>query len=256
MTESKWQYISLEIEDGLGRLTLNRPPLNILNIAMIEELEEALAEAAQEPTLRLLLLQAEGKLFSAGVDIGDHTAERVGIMIPLFDGVCQTLATFPAPTLAAVQGHALGGGCELVLCCDLSLAVEGARLGQPEIKLATFAPIASMRLPAMVGYPLAAELLLTGKQLEATEAAGYGLINRAVPAGELNKAVNTVAGELLALSASALRLGKQALRLGAENWDRMEQMESLYLKELMSTEDVHEGLAAYEEKRSPAWRHR
>jgi cyclohexa-1,5-dienecarbonyl-CoA hydratase len=256
MSDNKEQpLITLQIEEGVGRLTLNRPPLNILNIEMLVALESALEKASEDQTLRILVLQANGRLFSAGVDIGDHTAERVNEMIPLVGRVCHALATFPSPTLAVVHGHALGGGCELVLCCDMSVAAENAKIGQPEIKLATFAPIAALRLPALVGHALAAELLFTGESLLASEAVRFGLVNRAVPADELEAAASTIITGLQNMSAVALRLSKKALILNAPTWDGLAAIEALYLQDLMSTADVHEGLAAYQEKRSPNWQH-
>jgi len=248
-------FISWQIADGIGRLTLNRPPLNILHIPMLQEMEQVLATAVTEPSLRLLILQAEGKLFSAGVDIADHTAERVGEMIPLFNRVCHMLATFPSPTLAVVQGHALGGGCELAICCDMAITADHAKLGQPEIKLATFAPIAALRLPLLVGYSRAAELLFRGETMTASEAASIGLVNRAVPAEELAGVVEEYVASLQELSAAALRLCKQSLHLGADPWANLKAVERLYLDELMTTSDVHEGLAAYTDKRAPTWQH-
>lgn len=256
MTDTSYQYITLEAADGVGRLTLKRPPLNILHIAMLNELESALEEAAGVKDLRVLVLRAEGKLFSAGVDIADHTAEKVDEMIPLVSRVCQAIAYFPAPTLAVVQGHALGGGLELVLCCDMAVAAEGAKLGQPEIKLATFPPIAALRLPALVGHSLAAELIFTGKTLTGVEAEDYGLVNRAVPVRELDAVAEEIVGELQALSAPALQMCKRALRLGHDGWDNLDAIEDIYLQELMATADVHEGLEAYSEKRSPDWQHK
>ena len=143
----KPQFVDWQAGDGLGRLTLKRPPLNIINIAMLQEICAALEAAAKDETLRALVVRAEGKMFSAGVDVADHTPDKVGEMIPLFDRVCAALAAFPLPTIAVVHGHALGGGCELALCCDLIIAAEGANFGQPEIKLATIAPVAALRLP-------------------------------------------------------------------------------------------------------------
>lgn len=256
MTDTSYQHISLQLADGVGRLTLNRPPLNILHIPMLQEMETALESAAKTDDLRVLVLRAEGKLFSAGVDIADHTAERVNEMIPLVSRVCKALAFFPTPTLAIVQGHALGGGLELVLCCDMSVAAEGAKLGQPEIKLATFPPIAALRLPALVGHPLTAELTFTGRTLTGVEAEDYGLINRSAPLRELDEVAQELVEELQALSAPALRFCKQALHLGRDGWRNLEAIEELYLDDLMATADVHEGLEAYSEKRSPAWQHK
>ncbi|MEK7787496.1 MAG: enoyl-CoA hydratase-related protein [Chloroflexota bacterium] len=264
MSELDLQFLQWRTGDGAGYLTLKRPPLNVVNIAMLREMISALEAAAQDSTMRVLVLNAEGTLrvFSAGVDVADHTADKVGEMIPLFDRVCVALADFPTPTLAVVHGHALGGGCELALCCDLIVAAEGANFGQPEIKLATIAPIAALRLPGAVGYRRAAELLFTGDTVGAAEAARIGLINRAVPASELDQVAGQYVGKLRGLSAAALRACKRAARLGAsfgssqDGWANLPSMEKLYLEELMSTEDAHEGVASFIEKRAPVWKNR
>ena len=247
-----FQFITWQASDGAGYLTLKRPPLNVVNIAMLREMCAALEAAAQDESLRVLVLRAEGKLFSAGVDVADHTADKVREMIPLFDGVCAALADFPTPTLAVVQGHALGGGCELALCCDLVIANENANFGQPEIKLAAIAPIAALKLPGLIGARRAAEMLFTGETLGADEAARVGLVNRAVPVGEFESVVEQYVAKLRGLSASALRVCKKAIRLG----NHLPAMEQLYLGELMSLEDAHEGVQAFIEKREPIWRNK
>lgn len=181
-----YQFIETQTTKGVAQLTLKRPPLNVLNIDMLRELETALETIGREAALKVLIVRAEGTLrvFSAGVNVADHTADKVGVMIPLFDRVCAALANFPAPTLAVVHGHALGGGCELALCCDLIIAAEKANFAQPEIKLATIAPIAALQLPGLIGYRRAAEMLFSGEAIGASEAARIGLINRAVPSAE------------------------------------------------------------------------
>ncbi len=246
-----FQFIEWQANNGIARLTLKRPPLNIINMAMLREFSSALETIARNESVRVLVLRAEGKMFSAGVDVADHTADKVNEMIPLFDRVCAALSDFPAPTLAVVHGHALGGGCELALCCDLIIAAEGVNFGQPEIKLATIAPIAALRLPALIGSRRAAELLFTGEPIGSIEAAQIGLINRAVPIEQLDHAVDQLTGRLINLSGAALRLCKRAIRLSA-----MDAMEKLYLDELMATQDAQEGLAAFMEKRPPIWKHR
>jgi cyclohexa-1,5-dienecarbonyl-CoA hydratase len=255
---AEFQFIHRQVADGAGYLTLKRPPLNVLNLAMLRELRAALEAAAQDESLRVLVLRAEGTLrvFSAGVDVADHTADKVREMIPLFDGVCAALAAFPSPTLAAVQGHALGGGCELALCCDLVIANEHANFGQPEIKLATIAPVAALKLPGLIGARRAAEMLFGGETLGASEAARVGLINRAVPAEEFETVVEQYVAKLRGLSAAALRVCKKALRLGANGWGHLPALETLYLDELMSTEDAPEGVQAFVEKRAPVWRNK
>lgn len=247
----EYQFIDWHSKDGAARLTLNRPPLNIINTAMLNELASALEVIARDESLNVMVVQAEGKMFSVGVDVADHTADKVGEMIPLFNRVCDALSNFPTPTLAVVQGHALGGGCEIALCCDLIIAAEAANFAQPEIKLATIAPIAAMRLPGLIGYRRAAELLFTGDPIGAPEAAKVGLINRAVPIEQLDQAVDQLIGKLTKLSGSALRVCKRALRVNT-----YAAMEKLYLDELMSTADTAEGLTAFMEKRAPLWKNR
>lgn len=254
MTES---FINVETKNGASTLTLNRASLNVLNIAALSQLESALTELSRDESVRILILRAQGKMFSAGVDVADHTPDKVGEMIPLFDRACQLLANFPCPTLAVVHGHALGGGCELVLCCDLAVMVESAKIGQPEIQLAAFAPIAAMRLPRMVGYRAAADMLLTGRTLTADEALKLGLVNAVVPADGLEQWVQEKTAQLSGLSRVALTMTKRALQIGFGAWDSSAaELERLYLDELMKTEDAREGLAAFMEKRAAAWKHK
>lgn len=254
MTDS---YISVDTKNGASFLTLKRAPLNVLDIATLTQLESALTELTGDESIRVLVLKAEGKMFSAGVDVVDHTPDKVGGMIPLFDRVCRALANFPGPTLAVVHGHALGGGCELVLCCDLAVMAEGAKIGQPEIQLAAIAPVAAMRLPQLVGYRNAADILLTGRTLTADEALNMGLVNAIVPTGQLEKWVEEKVKQLTGLSRVALTMTKRALQSGYGAWDSCAaELERLYLDELMKTEDAREGLAAFMEKRAAVWRHK
>lgn len=254
MTDS---FITVETRNGAAFLTLNRAPLNVLNIAALSQLESALIALSCDEGIRVLVLRAAGKMFSAGVDVADHTPDKVGEMIPLFDRVCSLLANFPVPTLAVVHGHALGGGCELVLCCDLAVMSEGAKIGQPEIQLAALAPIAGMRLPRITTYRVAADMLFTGRTLAAEEAMRCGLINTVVPAEQLDRCMEEKVAQLTSLSRVALTTTKRALQLGFGNWEAPStEMERLYLEELMKTEDAREGLAAFLEKRSPMWRHK
>jgi cyclohexa-1,5-dienecarbonyl-CoA hydratase len=250
-------FISVETKNGVATLTLNRAPLNVLNIAALSQLESTLAKLSRDEDIRVLILRAEGKMFSAGVDVADHTPDKVGEMLPLFDRTCRALANFPCPTLAVAHGHALGGGCELILCCDLAVMTETAKIGQPEIQLAAFAPIAAMRLPLMVGYRAAADMLLTGRALTADEALKIGLVNAIVPADGLEQWVQEKVTQLSKLSRVALTMAKRALQSGFGAWDASaSELERLYLEELMKTEDAHEGLAAFMEKRAAVWKHK
>ena len=257
METRHWAHVSVAAENGVARLVLHRPPVNVLNLDALRELQAALDLAADDLVLKMLVLSAEGRVFSAGVDVADHTLDKVGEMIPAFDLVCRRLAELPCVTLAVVQGNALGGGCELVACCDLALMARGARIGQPEIQLAAIAPIAALRLPALVGPRWAARLLYTGEALDADQAAAIGLVTEAVDADALTKTEEMWIGRLSSLSTPALRLTKRALLMGMKGLgEGLPAMETLYLRELMSTEDAQEGLRAFLEKRKPVWRHR
>jgi cyclohexa-1,5-dienecarbonyl-CoA hydratase len=257
MGESAISYVGTSVDDGVARIVLQRPPANVLNLDALRQLEGALGAVGGDPSVKMLVLSAEGRMFSAGVDVADHTPERVGEMIPTFDRICRALAELPCVTLAVVQGHALGGGCELVTCCDLALMARGARIGQPEIQLAAVAPIAALRLPALVGPRWAAKLLFTGEPVEADQAAAIGLVSEAVPAEALATTAATWVDQLRSLSTPALRLLKRAFLLGVDAWAQsIPAVERLYLDELMQTEDAQEGMKAFLEKRKPVWRNR
>jgi cyclohexa-1,5-dienecarbonyl-CoA hydratase len=254
---SDYQFITWSQSDGVGRLSLNSPPLNVLTIPMMREMDAAMDAAAEDSSLKALVFDAvEGsKAFSAGVDIADHTAEKVGDMIDTFHHVFRVLAQLEIPTLAVVNGAALGGGCELALFCDMIVASERAKFGQPEIQVGVFPPIAAVALPAIIGPKRAAELLMTGNRIGAEEALQMGLVNRVVPTEKLAEATDELLGALTSLSGAALRMTKRAYRIG--NPDdfvaRLTEVEKLYLGDLMDTHDAHEGLEAFMEKRAPVW---
>lgn len=250
-------FVRYEIRDRVAWLTLNRPPANVMNIEMLSQMENQIAELAEDDQLQAMVLRAEGKLFSAGVDIADHTVEKVGEMIPLFHRVCLAIAEFPVPTLAVVQGHALGGGCELVICCDFAVMSEEAQIGQPEIQLASLAPIAALRLPSLVGPRAAAKILFSGRRFDASTAKQIGLVDSVVPVDRLGEVVQEHLLGFQKLSTAALRHTKRAMLVSAGGWrEKIPVIEKLYLEELMSSEDALEGLEAFLEKREPLWRHK
>jgi cyclohexa-1,5-dienecarbonyl-CoA hydratase len=255
-----YQSIAFQIRDGVAYLMLNKPPLNVLDIAMMREINHALETVAAERTLRALVFDAaEGsKAFSAGVDVTEHTAEQVHEMITVFHGIFQQMDLLECPTLALVNGAALGGGCELAMQCDVIIASENASFGQPEIQVGVFPPVAMVVLPEIIGPKKAMELLLTGERIRAEQAEGLGLVNKVVPADELRSSGEAFVTQLRQLSAAVLRLTKRAMRAGqARNFpERLAAVEELYLGDLMATEDAHEGLAAFIEKRSPVWKDR
>jgi cyclohexa-1,5-dienecarbonyl-CoA hydratase len=254
----EFQHIAFEKRDGVARLVLNKPPLNVLDIAMMREINTALEGLGQDPGVKVLVFEAaEGsKAFSAGVDVSEHTADRVEEMIGVFHRIFRLLDELEIPTVAVVGGAALGGGCELVLFCDMIVASEKASFGQPEIQVGVFAPVAAVALPGIVGPKKAIELLLTGDRIRAAEALQLGLVNKVVPPEELRAAADEFVGKLTKLSGAVLRLTKRAVRVGSVGsfGDGLAAVEEVYLGPLMATEDANEGLAAFMEKRAPVWK--
>jgi cyclohexa-1,5-dienecarbonyl-CoA hydratase len=247
-------FVSVHKSNGVARVTLEKPPLNVLNIAAMEELNAALQPLREDRTTKVVVLAAQGKAFSAGVDIADHTPDRVEEMIHKFHAIFHTIWALEQPVVAAVQGAALGGGCELAIACDFIVASEKAKFGQPEIKVGVFAPIATLLLPRLIAPVKAKELLLTGDAIDVREAERLGLVNVVAPPESFDAAVDTFVGRLTSLSGAVLRQAKRAIALGLESG--LTAIEQCYLKDLMRTEDANEGLNAFMEKRSPVWKER
>jgi cyclohexa-1,5-dienecarbonyl-CoA hydratase len=245
--------ILLEAHNHVARVTLNAPPHNILTIPLMRELGDALATLKNDASIKVIVLSANGRSFCAGVDIADHTADKVAEMIRVFHNIFHQLWAMPQPTIAAVQGAALGGGMELAIGCDLIVASERAKFGQPEIKVGVFPPIAALLLPSIIGRGKALQLLLTGETISAQEAKVIGLTQEVAPEADFEVRVNTLVAQLCTQSGVVLRMTKRAALIG-EQHDVLNEIERIYLHELMQTVDAHEGLAAFMEKRSPIWK--
>ena len=249
------ETIEVRIEQGTAWITLDRPPLNILDIAMMESLDAALERAL--PKSDFLIFQGAGaKAFCAGADVADHTPERVEKMLSAFHGIFRRLARADCLAIAAVHGYCLGGGMELATFCDFVLATESAQFSQPEIKLGCFPPVAMATLPRLIGMQAALHLILTGHQISATEAHRLGLVTRVIPDHELPAGVDALLEELRALSPGVLRLTRRTLRrIHEEDFlKQLDEVERVYLKELMQTHDAQEGIRAFLEKRKPVWK--
>ncbi len=200
--------------DGVWLWTLNRPDkLNSLDQAMVDALHQALDEAAGDPDVRCVILTGAGRAFVAGADIAQLRQRRHADALRAINaGLLDKLARLPVPTIAAVNGFALGGGCELAMACDLRIATEAAKFGQPEVGLGIMAAAGgTYRLPALVGLGMARELLFTGRIIDATEAARIGLVNRVVPASELLDVAWDLAREIARADPLAVRMSKAAL---------------------------------------------
>lgn len=240
-------------------LVFDRPPLNVLDRPLLAEMEEALGRLAADPPQLLVVRGGGERAFSAGVAVEDHTRERVEPTVRSFHRVLLALRRLPSITLAAVRGHCLGGGMELAAACDLVVAEETARFGQPEIRLGCFPPFAAALYPRLMGPKMAAEVLLTGRGVTAKEAWQLGFVNQLAPASEVERLAGEVAADVLAQSAAVTGLTKRALAAGddAAAFERaLAECERLYFEELVRTEDMVEGVEAFLEKREPSWRHR
>jgi cyclohexa-1,5-dienecarbonyl-CoA hydratase len=248
--------VRLETTGAVARITLARPPLNILTAAMLDALTGLVQAAAAQPQVKVVLLTGAGeRAFCAGVDVADHTPDRVAGMIEAFGRAVQALLALELPVVAALNGPALGGGFELALACDVVIARDDATVGLPEVRLGAFPPAAAALLPRLVGRQRALDLILSGRSLKAAEAHRMGLVTAVTPADQFTSAVDAYVDMLAQLSAPVLRLAKRAVTAGLEQPldDALRGADRLYLDELMQLRDAQEGLAAFMEKRRPEW---
>jgi len=251
-----YHHILTEFKQGLGTITLNRPPVNVLNIAMMEEINDALKGWLGKKDLKVVLFNAKGKCFSAGVDVGEHMGDLAPKMITAFHLMFRLMDKLGIPTVSSVYSSCLGGGCELAVFSDLVIAGEGAKFGQPEIQVGVFPPIAAHIMPRIMGRKAAMDLILSGRIISAAEALQMGLINKVVKDQDLEKETESFLKPYLGLSAEVLRQTKKAIAAGLH--DDLEAslvpIEEIYLGKLMKTHDAQEGLKAFLEKRKPVWK--
>lgn len=252
---SKYKLIQCYEEDQVAMLVLNRPPLNVMNIEMMEEIVDALRSIKKDEHLKALVIRSEGKAFSAGVAVEDHIGDKTEPMIHLFHEMFHCLVEVPCPTIAVVDGLALGGGCELATFCDIVIATDRAKFGQPEINLALFPPVSIVTFPWMTGFNRTMELLLTGETISAEKAYEWGLVNRLVSQNELENHLQQLLQQLRSKSALALRLTRKAVReaMSASFASAIGKVERIYLSELVRSADAQEGMNSFLEKRQPQW---
>lgn len=253
-----YENIEVSFENGLGTITLNRPPVNVLNIAMMNEINDALDSWQGNKDLKVVLFNAKGKCFSAGVDVGEHMGDLAPKMVEAFHGMFRRMASVGVLTVASVYGSCLGGGCELAIFCDLVIAADSIKLGQPEIQVGVFPPIAAYMMPRSIGAKAANDLILSGRTISAEESLRIGLVNKVVKPEELEEETAAFIKPFLKLSAEVLRVTKKAMTKGMmdELEPSLKIIEDIYLNELMKTHDAHEGLNSFLEKRKPEWRNR
>lgn len=252
-----YQFLSFHESDGLAVLTLNRPPVNVLNIPMMQEISRVFAELHSNTTARALLIRGHGKCFSAGMDVSDHMREKVDVMMREMHAMFERLAELKIPTVSAIHGSAMGGGLELAAFTDMTFAAAGTKLGVPEIKLGVFPPIAVACFAQMIGPKLTYEMVLSGRTFSAEEALRFGLLNAVFPSEELESRVDEVMRVLAGLSRPVLIAAKKALRsvAGMPIFEALHDAERIYMEEVMTTQDATEGLLSFLEKRQPLWKH-
>jgi cyclohexa-1,5-dienecarbonyl-CoA hydratase len=255
-----FQHIRFSIDDRVARVTFARPPLNVFDIEMMREINLALGECVSRRDVVAIVFDADKdtRAFSAGVAVEEHVEETIYQMLDSFHGIFRTLENLAKPVIAVVDGAALGGGCELVAACDIVIASERARFGQPEIKLGVFPPVACVLLPLVIGDKRARELILTGELIDSAQAARLGLVNHVVATGQLQQKTSEILAKLRELSGPSLESTRRAIDLGRGRSivDALAEVENIYLHELMKTEDANEGITAFIEKRKPVWRNK
>lgn len=250
-----FENILLEKKEGVAKLIINRPPLNILNIDTLEEMNQALAELRTDDEVKVVVITGAGdRAFSAGVAVGDHLGEKLPKMVEVFNKLFISLVEVDKPTIAVVNGVALGGGCEIVAGCDMAIASEKAQLGQPEVKLGVYPPPASVLFPRLMGRQKAFELILSGDSISAKEAERIGLVNKAVPEEEFEKETDEFIKRFTANSGLTLTQARRALYRNFDlEFHQAMEATGIDATMVMAGENSVEGLTAFLEKRKPVW---
>jgi enoyl-CoA hydratase len=261
MSEFEYRNLLVSLDEGVALLTVNRPAVrNALNLDTVREFHDALGRLGQDGRVGALIITGAGdKAFVAGADIAEMRERGLleglaAINSTLFSAV----ERFPRPTIAAVNGYALGGGCELALACDIRIAADTARFGQPEVNLGIIPGAgATQRLPRVVGLGWAKHLILTGDPIDAQQALAIGLVTMVVPAAELLDRARALARQILARGPLAVRLAKVALNASARvDLDSGLLIETLAQTICYQSDDKREGTTAFLEKRKPQFKGR
>lgn len=257
MNDSK--FIQFSKSEGVARIVFSRPEQhNVFNIAMMNEFIAVMEDLIQDKELKCLVLEAAGKSWCAGLDVGDHKPENAPEMIAVFNKSLKLIGNFEIPTIAAVRGACLGGGMEYAVACDVVIASKRAKFGQPEIKLGFLPPYAAIRLPLLIGPARTIEVCTSGKIYSAEEAQRLGFVSQVAEDDTFESAVNGFVSEIQANSPLIIRLNKQAVKqhLGMAFDDAMDSVSDLFLNKLLKTEDTLEGIDSFYGKRRPVWKNK
>ena len=254
----EFQFVKVKIDAEVARITLDRPDHNLLNERMLAELAAAINTLGERSQIKLMILDAAGKTFCGGIELGEYTQRRVFQLLDAFHSAFAAMLDASKPVLVVVNGPAFGGGAELAALGDLVIATPKARFAQPEIKLGVFPPLAAAVLPYILGPKQALELVLTGEAMSAERARELGLVNWLVSEEELENKVAEVSAKVTAQSGPVLTMAKKAIlgSLGLPLRDGVRNSMKVFLNELAELEDSQEGLRALVEKRAPKWKNR
>jgi cyclohexa-1,5-dienecarbonyl-CoA hydratase len=253
-------YSTIQFYPGprVASIVLDRPPLNVIDIQMVDELNEAWSEVEGLKAQVAVISGAGDRAFSAGVDVADHASDRIEAALEKFHHFVLRMRKSDCISIAAIHGHTLGGGAELAMMCDLVIAADDVQIGQPEIGLGCYPPVAVAHLPGAIGFHKASEMILIGEPLTAADALRAGLVNKVVARDLLTEVADSYVDKLLTKSSAVLALAKRALREGAGRHfeSALDRAHELYVRDLTRTEDMREGMAAFLEKRPPLWKNR
>ncbi|HEY6347869.1 MAG TPA: enoyl-CoA hydratase-related protein [Candidatus Angelobacter sp.] len=253
-----FKYIHFEISNFIARLTLDNPPHNVLAVPMMKEIAEAIESLNGRPDVKAILVQSAQPTFSAGISLDDSRPDHVFQTLDAFTRVFQAMVDISKPVIVVVNGPAIGAGSELVGFADVVIATPKAKFAQPEVKLGVFPPFAAVMLPQLIGPKKTYELILTGEALSAEEALRFGFVNKVVAEGDLKGQVDSLVARISEFSGPVLEVTKRVIgsSIGLPLKQAMKKSQDLYLNELMSLEDVQEGLRAVIEKRKPIWKNK
>lgn len=251
-------FLKFEKTDGVARITFTRPKHNVFNIEMMNELNSLLDTLISDDTLKCVVFFGDGPSWCAGVEVGDHKPEMVDEMVAVFNGIFERINKLDVPTIAAVHGLCVGGGMEIAIACDIVMASEKAKFGQPEIKLGFFPPYAVIRLPELIGPAKTIEVCTSGKTYTANDAQLLGFVGHVIGDDRFAEGVEKMIREITYSSPLIIRLNKRAVKqsLGQGFDDAVETASDYFLNTMMKTEDTLEGIASFDEKRKPVWKNR
>jgi enoyl-CoA hydratase len=255
----EFKNLVIEIKEKVGMVKINRPQaMNALNRETLQELDKAFTHLGESEQVKVIIITGEGKAFVAGADIAemkDMTADQSAEFSKFGQSVLGRISGIEKPVIAAVNGFALGGGCELALACDIRIASEKAKLGQPEVNLGVIPGFAgTQRLPRLVGVPKAKELIFTGDMIDAQTALSVGLVNQVVPADQLMDVCLEMANKIASKGPVAVKLAKKVIDQGIEaRLDQGSAYETRDFGECFASGEAKEGMSAFLEKRKPNW---